>query len=133
MSWTEPKNTFGIGTVMNAVVAGRVEHCLKGLPHRADCLSVNPELVDQVAAVHDRPLSRSESQEEDGNVEDQAGEYAQPRLAQCRREVVSLRGVMRNVTGPEEPQPVVCPVKPVVAEVIQQHEKHPRSDRGPDT
>ena len=80
-----------IGGVVDAVMAGRIHHCLKPARHAANRFGVNPELVDQVDPADKDYHHRIKADQYQWQIEDETQrEHARPGLAQGGGKVVML-------------------------------------------
>ncbi len=70
-----------VNGMMNAVMAGRVEHSLNPAREFVDCFCVHPELIDEVEpANHDDQCGVKAQQAEGNTQEGEAGERTKPWL-----------------------------------------------------
>src|SRR5215472_7003388 len=120
-----------IRTVMYAMVRRRVEDRFQGA-ERANQFGVNPELIKQADRFHGQDHHRSEAYDGQPQPEQEAHESAGPGLTQCGRKVITLRGMMHHVRGPEEAALVAHSMEPVIAELVAEEEQNPRPPLVPD-
>src|SRR5882724_11654830 len=99
--------------MVDPVVGRRVEYVLKP----AHCLykfCVDPELVNEVKAVHYREHPWRKSEQHNRRIEYPVQSAAKPALPHGYAQVVMLARMMDDVKVPEKPRFVTCPVKDVI-------------------
>ena len=107
------------------MVRRRVEDELDGLRQRPDVLGVNPELVDQADREAGEHHPRRNSQERQRHPHDQLTAVV-PLLAQGGGEVEVMAGVVRLMSGPDQPHSVGETVIGVEQHIDADQGDHPR-------
>jgi hypothetical protein len=111
-----------VGAVVDTVVRGGVENELQRRRQLLHPLGVDPELVDETDRLLGEDHPGREAEQRQRRPERQRG-HRRPGLAQRRREVVVLGGVVDDVARPEDAHLVVDAVEPVVGKVVGEEEK----------